>query len=153
MYYKYMNEEIVPQNKIKVKDMVIDVERKIDMDMLFNDYVNGSDEIFEKVLNEVGYDEFLESYQFVLENSLDLMTQLYNHQLYQRAEWIAKQDNEYLDYDFWYNDIFADCNLKSYQLIQDLIDTAWTEVTSEEYFKQIVGELDEELLKVLSRIY
>lgn len=133
--------------------MVIDMERKIDMDMLYIDYLSG--EVFEKVLNEVGgYDEFLESYQFELKNSLDLMLNLYDHELYQRAEWIAKQDNQYLDYDFWYDDIFADCDLKNYELIQDLLDTAWTEVRSEEYFKQqIVGGLDEDLLKILGRIY
>ena len=129
------------------------MERKIDMDMLYIDYLSG--EVFEKVLNEVGgYDEFLESYQFELKNSLDLMLNLYDHELYQRAEWIAKQDNQYLDYDFWYDDIFADCDLKNYELIQDLLDTAWTEVRSEEYFKQqIVGGLDEDLLKILGRIY
>ena len=127
------------------------MDKKFDMDMLYNDYLTG--EVFEKVLNEVGYDEFLE-YQFVLENSLDITLNLYDHELYQRAEWIAKENNQYLDYDFWYDDIFADCDLKNYELIQDLLDTAWTEVRSEEYFKQqIVGELDEELLKVLSKIY
>ena len=131
--------------------MVIDMERKIDMDMLYTDYITG--EVFEKVLNEVGYDEFQES-QFALENSLDLMLNLYDHELYQRAEWIAKQNNQYLDYDFWYDDIFVDCDLKDYELIQDLIDTAWTEVRSEEYFKKIViPSLDETIVKVLSKIY
>ena len=128
------------------------MERKIDMDMLYTDYVTG--EVFEKVLNEVGYDEFQESYEFELENSLDLMLNLYDHELYQRAEWIAKQNNQYLDYDFWYDDIFVDCDLKDYELIQDLIDTAWTEVRSEEYFKKIViPSLDETIVKVLSKIY
>lgn len=132
--------------------MVIFMERKIDMDMLYTDYVTG--EVFEKVLNEVGYDEFQESYEFELENSLDLMLNLYDHELYQRAEWIAKQNNQYLDYDFWYDDIFVDCDLKDYELIQDLIDTAWTEVRSEEYFKKIViPSLDETIVKVLSKIY
>ena len=128
------------------------MERKIDMDMLYTDYVTG--EVFEKVLNEVGYDEFQESYEFELENSLDLMLNLYDHELYQRAEWIAKQNNQYLDYDFWYDDIFVDCDLKDYELIQALIDTAWTEVRSEEYFKKIViPSLDETIVKVLSKIY
>ena len=131
------------------------MERKIDMDMLYTDYLTG--EVFEKVLNEVGYDEFQESYEFELENSLDLMLNLYEHSDFKQAEKIAKDLDLYIELDFYWGDIFARVetdNNEIADLIQDLVAFAYDEVQTEEYFKNVViPSLDETIVKVLSKIY
>lgn len=131
------------------------MERKIDMDMLYTDYLTG--EVFEKVLNEVGYDEFLESYQFELENNLDLMLNLYEHSDFKQAEKIAKDLDLYIDLDFYWGDIFTRVETDDNEiadLIQDLVAFAYDEVQTEEYFKNVViPSLDETIVKVLSKIY
>ena len=131
------------------------MERKIDMDMLYTDYLSG--EVFEKVLNEVGYDEFLESYQFELENNLDLMLNLYEHSDFKQAEKIAKDLDLYIDLDFYWGDIFTRVETDDNEiadLIQDLVAFAYDEVQTEEYFKNVViPSLDETIVKVLSKIY
>lgn len=134
---------------------MIDMERKIDMDMLYIDYLSG--EVFEKVLNEVGYDEFLESYQFALENSLDLMINLYNHECFKQGDKIARDLGLYIDLDFYWGDIFTRVETDDNEVadfIQDLVAFAYDEVQTEEYFKNVViPSLDETIVKVLSKIY
>ena len=129
--------------------------KKIDMDMLYTDYVTG--EVFEKVLNEVGYDEFQESYQFALENSLDLMVNLYNHECFKRAEELARDNDTFIELDFYWSNIFTRINTSDDTLadfIQDLVAFAYDEVQTEEYFKNVViPSLDETIVKVLSKIY
>lgn len=132
------------------------MERKFDVEQLYIDYLSG--EVFEKVLNYVGdYDEFLESYQFELENSLDLMLNLYEHSDFKQAEKIAKDLDLYIDLDFYWGDIFTRVETDDNEiadLIQDLVAFAYDEVQTEEYFKNVViPSLDETIVKVLSKIY
>ena len=120
----------------------------MEMKQLFLDYLSG--EVFEN-LELSGVDIYGDNFQ-----QLDLMTQLYEHSDFKQAEKIAKDLDLYIDLDFYWGDIFARVETDDNEiqdLIQDLVAFAYETVMSEEFFNSLLGKLDTEVTKALSKIY
>lgn len=77
----------------------------IDINELYVDYLSG--QIFEKLEN-VGIDV----YDYELYEEFSLINQLYGHKLFRIAEEKCKKNNEHLEIEFYFDDIFVNCDLK-----------------------------------------
>lgn len=118
----------------------------IDINELYLDYLSG--QIFENLEN-VGIDVYDEVY-----DEFSLINQLYEHKLFRIAEEKCKKNNESLEIEFYFNDVFVNCDLKNYDILQELVDTAYSEVKTKEYFlENVLSKVDEEIAKVLLMIY
>lgn len=120
----------------------------MNIDLMYTEYLNGE-----------LYNKFIEAKKEAIDNDyylcLDMLSNLYNNNLFIEAEKLNGLNM--FDLDYYFNDIFVIMNeyvnMNEYDNIDKLVQKAYNKVKSKTYFNSILNNLDNDTLKILASIY